>query len=416
MTVPADKKTDVKNTDSPATLKRSLSLPMLVLYGLGTTIGAGIYALIGEVAGVAGMASPFSFLIAALIAGFTAFSFAELSARFPRSAGEAHYVQQATGLSALSTTIGLMVVFAGAVSSAAISNAFVGYLHEFFDLPRAAAIVAIVLAIGLLAAWGIAQSVIVAGILTVVEIGGLALVIWAGGDNLVDLPEALPEMWPGVGAVAWSSVLAGAILAFYAFIGFEDMVNVAEETRDASRTLPLAIIITLIVTTLFYMAISLVSVLSVPVSELAAHEAPLALVYERGSGGSAQFLSLIGIVAILNGALVQVIMASRVLYGLSDQGQLPAFLGRVNATTRTPLIATAVVVGAVLILALWFRLAGLAEATSSITLAIFTIVNAALVRIRLRDGKPAEGVCYPLIIPILGFVLSLAFLIVGLLG
>ncbi|MBT3627319.1 MAG: amino acid permease, partial [Rhodospirillaceae bacterium] len=192
VTVPADKKTDVKNTDSPATLKRSLSLPMLVLYGLGTTIGAGIYALIGEVAGVAGMASPFSFLIAALIAGFTAFSFAELSARFPRSAGEAHYVQQATGLSALSTTIGLMVVFAGAVSSAAISNAFVGYLHEFFDLPRAAAIVAIVLAIGLLAAWGIAQSVIVAGILTVVEIGGLALVIWAGGDNLVDLPEALP--------------------------------------------------------------------------------------------------------------------------------------------------------------------------------------------------------------------------------
>ena len=404
-----------KKTDSPATLKRSLSLPMLVLYGLGTTIGAGIYALIGEVAGVAGMASPFSFLIAAIIAGFTAFSFAELSARFPRSAGEAHYVQQASGISALSTVIGLMVVFAGAVSSAAISNAFVGYLHEFYDLPRAAAIAAIVLTIGLLAAWGIAQSVVVAGLLTVVEVGGLALVIWAGGDNLVRVPEALPDMWPGMGGAAWSAVLAGAILAFYAFIGFEDMVNVAEETRDASRTLPLAIVITLIVTTLFYMAISMVSVLSVPVSELAMHEAPLALVYERGSGRSAHFLSLIGIVAILNGALVQVIMASRVLYGLSDQGLLPAFLGRVNATTRTPLVATAAVVGVVLILALWFRLAGLAEATSSITLAIFTIVNAALIRIRLRDGNPAEGVCYPLIVPVLGLVLSLAFLIVGLL-
>ena len=388
---------------------------MLVLYGLGTTIGAGIYALIGEVAGVAGMASPFSFLIAALIAGFTAFSFAELSARFPKSAGEAHYVYVATGYSVFSTIVGLMVVFAGVVSSAAISNAFVGYLHEFVDLPRSGAIIAIVLVIGLLAAWGIAQSVIVAGILTLLEVGGLALVIWAGGDNFVHLPEALPEMVPGVGAVAWSAVLAGAILAFYAFIGFEDMVNVAEETRDVSRTLPFAIIITLFVTTFFYLAISFVSVLSVPVDELAAHEAPLTLVYERG-GGSAHFLSLIAIVAILNGALVQVIMASRVLYGLSQQGALPAILGRVNSTTRTPLFATALVVGVVLILALWFRLAGLAEATSSIALAIFTIVNAALIRIRLRDGKPAEGVCYPLIVPILGLVLSLVFLIIGLLG
>ncbi len=404
-------------SQSPVTLKRSLSLPLLVLYGLGTTIGAGIYALIGEVASVAGMASPFSFLIAAVIAGFTAFSFAELSARFPKSAGEAYYVQEAAGIRTLSAAIGLMVVFAGVVSSAAISNAFVGYLHEIILLPRVAAIAAIVLLIGLLAAWGIAQSVIVAGILTVVEVGGLALVVWVGGDNLVHLPAALPDMLPGAGGVAWSATLAGAVLAFYAFIGFEDMVNVAEETRDASRTLPLAIIITLVVTTLFYLAISVVSILTVTVQELATHEAPLVLVYERGSGGgSGQFLSLIGIVAILNGALVQVIMASRVLYGLSDQGLLPAILGRVNPVTRTPLIATALVVGLVLILALWFRLAGLAEATASITLAIFTIVNAALIRIRLRDGKPAQSVCYPLIVPILGFVLSLAFLLIGLIG
>ncbi|MDA0230518.1 MAG: amino acid permease [Proteobacteria bacterium] len=404
------------NSQSPVTLKRSLSLPLLVLYGLGTTIGAGIYALIGEVAGVAGMASPFSFLIAAVIAGFTAFSFAELSARFPKSAGEAYYVQEAAGIQTLSAAIGLMVVFAGVVSSAAISNAFVGYLHEFISLPRVAAIAVIVLLIGLLAAWGIAQSVIVAGILTVVEVGGLALVVWVGGDNLVHLPAALPDMLPGAGGVAWSATLAGAVLAFYAFIGFEDMVNVAEETRNASRILPLAIIVTLVVTTLLYMTISIVSILTVPAQELAAHEAPLVLVYERGSGGSGQFLGLIGIVAILNGALVQVIMASRVLYGLSDQGLLPAILGRVNPLTRTPLVATALVVGLVLILALWFRLAGLAEATASITLAIFTIVNAALIRIRLRDGKPAHSVYYPLIIPILGFVLSLAFLVFGLIG
>ncbi len=406
--------------NKPVTLKRNLSLTMMVLYGLGTTIGAGIYALIGEVAAVAGMGSPLSFLIAAFMAGLTAFSFAELSARFPRSAGEAWYVREAFGICAFSTAIGLMVVVAGVISAAAIFNAFVGYLHEFIAIPRTIAIGGIILMLGLLAAWGIAQSVIAAGIITLVEIGGLLLVVWAGGENLAHLPAALPDMIPGMGdditsSLSWGGIMAGSILAFFAFIGFEDMVNVAEETRDAERTLPRAIIITLGVTTAFYMLISLISILSVPINELAAHEAPLALVFEHGTGGSAHVLSLIGIIAILNGALVQIIMASRVLYGLSAQGLLPATLGRVHPVTRTPLIATALVVGLIMVLALWFRLAGLAEATSSITLVIFTIVNAALIRIRLRDGKPQHGACYPLIVPILGFVVSITFLGIGLL-
>jgi len=395
-------------------LKRSLSLPMLALYGLGTTIGAGIYALIGEVAGIAGMQAPMAFLVAAVMAGLTAFSFAELASRFPRSAGEAYYLQEAFGLRALSVTIGLMVVFAGVVSASAIVNAFVGYLHEFVEAPRTVAIVGIVVAMGLIAAWGIGESVTVAAIVTLVEIGGLMLVIWVGGGELTKLPAALPEILPSGNWASSSSIMAGAVLAFFAFIGFEDMVNVAEETKDPTRTLPRAIIITLVVTTLIYMVISLISVLAVPLEDLAAHEAPLALLYERSTGKPAHLLSAIGIIAVLNGALVQVIMAARVLYGLGAQGLLPPILASVSPRTQTPVTATALVIGVILVLALGFGLAGLAETTSLITLAIFTLVNASLIRIRLRDGRSAEGVSYPLAVPVLGLLVCLGFLVIGL--
>jgi len=397
-------------------LKRTLSLPLLTLYGLGTTIGAGIYALIGEVAAVAGTQAPFAFLIASIMAGLTAFSFAELSSRFPRSAGEAYYVQEAFGLRELSVVIGIMVVFAGVISASAIVNAFVGYLHEFVDTPRMLAIISIIILLGLLAAWGIAESVIAASIVTLIEIGGLLMVIWVGGGALEHLPAAIPLILPSAEWGAFSGILAGAVLAFFAFIGFEDMVNVAEETKNPAKTLPLAIIITLVVTTLIYVVISLISILAVPLDQITSHEAPLALIYEYSTGKSAHVLSAIGIIAILNGALVQIIMASRVLYGLGDQGLLPSFLATVNPHTQTPLFATGIVVGIILVLALGFGLAGLAEATSLITLSIFSLVNGSLIRIRLRDGKPAEGACYPLTVPTLGLLVSLGFLVIGLIS
>jgi basic amino acid/polyamine antiporter, APA family len=397
-------------------LKRSLSLPMLALYGLGTTIGAGIYALIGEVAAVAGMQAPLAFLVASVMAGLTAFSFAELSSRFPRSAGEAFYVQQAFGVRALAILIGLMVVFAGVVSAAAIVNAFVGYLHEFLDTPREVAIVAIVAVLGVVAAWGIAESVAAAGVVTVVEIGGLLMVIWAGSGEISKLPDALPQMLPTMQWTSVSGIMTGAVLAFFAFIGFEDMVNVAEETKDPTRTLPLAIVITLIVTTLIYMIVSVIAVLAVPLDELISHEAPLALIYERNTGRPATILSMIGIIAVLNGALIQIIMASRVLYGLGVQSLLPGVLATVNERTQTPLVATTVVVGIILILALGFGLASLAATTSLITLTIFAVVNGALIRIRLRDGRPATGTSYPLAVPILGLLVSVGFLVIGLMG
>ena len=393
-------------------LKRSLSLPLITLYGLGTTIGAGIYALIGKVAGAAGALTPFSFLLAALLAAFTACSFAELGSRLPKSAGEAVYVREGLRSARLALAVGLLVVITGIVSAAAITNGAVGYIHEFFALPRPVLIPLLVLALGAAAAWGISESVGIAALFTVIEIGGLFLVLWAGRESLSGIPAWGANIAPAFAGGGGAGVVAGAYLAFYAFLGFEDMVNVAEEIKDVKRNLPAAILLTLGATTLVYFAVTLVAILAVPAAELAGADAPLTLIVARGTGSSPVVISIIAIFAVLNGALIQIIMAARVLYGLSAEGRLPRFLGLIHPITRTPILATAIAAGAVLVLALWFPMEILAEATSVIMLAIFTLVNLALVRIKRRDPNPSGTRVFPVWVPWAGFLVSGAFLAV----
>jgi amino acid transporter len=389
------------------TLERSLSLPLITLYGLGTTIGAGIYALVGEVAGSAGLYAPVAFTLAAALAGFSALSFAELSSRYPRSAGEALYVREGFSLPAAATTVGLLVVASGTVSSATIANGFVGYLRELVEVPRALALVLLIGSLGAVAAWGIRASARVAGLITLIEVGGLLLVAWVARDSLGALPDRLPELVPPADAAAWSGIFVASTLAFYAFLGFEDMVNVAEEVKNVRRMLPLAIIITLILTTLIYGVMATVAILAVPPSELSQSDAPLALVYEQSTGRSATVVILISVAAMINGALVQVIMASRVLYGLADQGAIPIAFAGVNPRTRTPLVATGVVTLVVMVLALAFPLAPLARATSIVTLIVFAAVNLSLLRIKKRAPRPPGVAVYPAWIPAVGFVASL---------
>jgi amino acid transporter len=379
-----------------------------VLYGLGTTIGAGIYALTGVVAGRAGMGAPLAFALASLLALFTALSFAELSSRFPRAGGEAVYVREGLGGRRLSTLVGILVVFAGVVSAATVSVGVVGYLGEFVSVPRLWAIGVGVLLVGGVAAWGIRESFVLAGLLTLVEIGGLLAVVGYGVEHLTALPARVGEMLPSdVGT--WRAVGGAAVLAFYAFLGFEDMVNVAEEVREVRRTMPRAILLTLLVTTVLYALVTTVAVLVVPPEELAASDAPLSLVFAR-SGGPAAALGVIAIFALLNGALVQVVKASRVLFGLADQGSLPARLARVHSRTRTPLLATMLATGATLLLALAFPLAVLAETTSAITLAVFTLTNLSLVLVKRRGPAPAGATTFPIWVPGVGFVVSLGFM------
>lgn len=391
---------------SPPVLKRSLSLPMITLYGLGTTIGAGIYVLIGKVAGSAGLYAPIAFLVAALLAGLTVFSFAEFASRFPKSAGEAVFVHEAFAAKGLALVVGFAVMLSGLTSSAAIAHGFVGYLHEITATPDWLAILLLVCALGIVAAWGITESVTIAVIATVIEIGGLLVAIWSGYESFADLPARLPALLPPFEATAWGGILAGSILAFYAFIGFEDMVNVAEEVKDVRRSLPRAIIITLAITTVFYLALSLVAVLSLPLDELAASEAPLALLLERKASGLSGAISIVAIIAILNGALIQTVMAARVLYGLANQGWLPRSLATVHPRTRTPILATAIVAGLILIFALWLPIVSLAEITSFLMLFVFATVNLALWRIKRRGPPPPDAFVIPIWMPITGFIAS----------
>ena len=384
------------------TLRRTISLPWLILYGLGTTIGAGIYALTGVVAGRSGMHAPLAFLFAALIALFSAFSFAELGARFPRAGGEAVYVREGFGRVGPSVIVGILVVMAGLISAATVSVGFAGYLGELVAIPKVPAVIGVLLALGALAAWGVRESITAAGLLTLLEIGGLALVIAFGGGALAELPERAAEIFV-FDAGAWRAVGSAAVLAFYAFLGFEDMVNVAEETRDVRRTLPIAILVTIVVTALLYVLVGCVAVLTVPPAELAASDAPLALVFER-SGGSAALLGVIAIFALLNGALIQIIKASRVLFSLAGQFGVPAAFGRINRRTRTPLFATAFSTAFAASLASSLPLDTLAEATSLVTLTTFALANLALLRVKRRDPRPAGVRVFPAWIPLVGFL------------
>ncbi|MDH5614046.1 MAG: amino acid permease, partial [Gammaproteobacteria bacterium] len=235
-----------------AHLKRSLSLTLVTFYGIGTILGAGIYVLIGEVAATSGVFAPFSFLVASFLAMFTAFSYAELSSRFPQSAGEAIYIQEGLQRRTLSILTGLAVVVVGMISSATISKGFVGYLNIFMQMPDWIVITMLVFTLGIIAIWGISESVIIATILTLLEIGGLLLVLWVALPSFSTLPDRLPELVPSFEYSVWQGILLGGFLAFYAFIGFEDMVNVAEEVKQPSKTLPIAIVIALVITAILY--------------------------------------------------------------------------------------------------------------------------------------------------------------------
>ena len=397
--------------NSTGKLKRAIGLPLLIFYGVGTIVGGGFYALTGRIAGEAGMLAPFAFGTSATIALITAFSFAELSARFPVSAGEAHYVKRAFGHRWISTLVGWLVIVTGIVSAAALANAFAGFLTELVEVPRWLTILVLIALLGLVAAWGIGESVILATVIIVIELTGLAFVFVYCSPALATIPDRWAELIPSWDTSQWTAILIGAYLAFYSFIGFEDMVNVAEEVKQPERNLPRAILISVLVTGIIYVLVSLAVVLKVPPETLADSDAPFSLVLSSWPM-AAKSLALIGLLAGVNGALIQIIMASRVAYGLSKAGQGPRWLSVVHKRRQTPINSTMLVVFTVLVLALWIPIVPLAKATTTILLAVFTLVNASLLMIKFQK-QPAPDGCpnYPLFVPLLGTASCVGFLV-----
>ncbi len=385
-------------------LNRTIGLPLLLFYGLGNILGAGIYVLIGKVAGEAGLYVPFAFLVASVVAAFSALTYSELSARFPLSAGEAVYIDEGFHRTALSRLTGLLIAFAGMVSAATIARGFYGYFNLFVELPEPLVVAGIVLLLGTLCIWGISQSVMAAALLTLVEIAGLLLVIWAGSDALTAVPANIDSLLPPLQAAPVSGIVLGAFLAFFAFIGFEDMVNIAEEVKNPQHTLPAAILLALLIATLLYASVALVAVLSVDQDTLSSSAAPLADVISTTSDIDPKIISLISMLAIVNGALIQMIMASRLFYGMAKKGWLWRSLADVSVSTQTPVTASTLVVVIVLALALWFPLETLAKSTSYLVLTVFTLANASLFVIKRSQPQPAGILNIPTWVPLTGVV------------
>ncbi len=395
---------------APKQLKRALNLPLLTLYGLGSIVGAGIYVLIGEVAGKAGMHAPLSFLAAAVIAAFTGLSYAELAARYPRSAGEAHYVAQAFGRAGPAYVTGWLIILTGMVSSATLTSGVVGYIALFVDWPGWMIIVLFVALLTLVACWGISQSAWSSALLTILSIAGLLLVVVAARANLAELPDRWPELVPDASVTTLTGIVAGSFLAFYAFIGFEDMVNVAEEVRDPGRTMPAALLLALAGAATLYILVATTAVLAVPPAQLAGHPAPLVAIAGDSTWLPPLLIGAFSIVAITSSVLPQLVMGSRVLFGLARQGGAPAVFSDINARTRTPVQATLLIAVAILALALAFPLVTLARMTSVIVLGIFAVINLAALWLKLTGRSPTETVSYPLWCPALGMVLCILLL------
>ena len=403
-------------TDTPQSLRRRLTLPLLVLYGLGVTVGAGIYVLVGLTAAEAGLYAPASFLLAAGVVSFTGYSYAELSTRFPVSAGEAAYAQNAFGSKQLALVIGLLVVIVGLVSSATIAIGASAYLRHFLPLPAVLLTVLIICLLGVIAALGVLESVSIAAAFTIIELLGLALVVVYGSVTAPHLYLDLPALVPPPDLSVWSGIASAALIAFFAFVGFEDLANVAEEAVEPGRNLPRAILLTLVIATSIYLLVVSVVVLTVPMERLQSSAAPLTLIFADHHRPLADLLSLIAGVTTLNGVLIQMIMASRVLYGLARQGDLPEALAYVHPRTRTPLLATGIVALITLTFALFLPIARLAELTSSLVLVVFIMVNASLVRLKAREKAPPEGIYrVPVLVPVIGVISCSLLLVAGLL-
>jgi amino acid transporter len=371
-------------------LKRALGLPLLVFYGLGVTVGAGIFALIGEISGLAGDHAPLAFILAGTMAAMTAVSYARLARLHPVAAGEAAYASDGFGPLA-GRLAGFGVVVTGIISSAVITLAFANYLRVIVPLPAPALALVVVTVLATIAWTGVRQSVGLAAFITILEVGMLAVLVAFGLPHLAD-GEALARATSlPSGLAGWSPVLSAAIIAFFAFVGFEDIVNMAEETQAPEATLGPAIGLTLAITVVLYIALALVAMAVPERLAMAQSEAPLATLFTALTSYPGTIIAAIAAFAMLNGILIQIVMASRVLYGMAMKDLAPRALARIDARRQTP--ATAIVLVALIIagLALFLPLLTLARFTSLIILAVFALVNLSLWRIASRSGSPGRG-------------------------
>ncbi len=405
----------------PTELRRSLGLWQMVAYAAGSMLGAGIYGLVGVAADEMGSAVWLAFLVALVVALLTGLSYASLGSRYPRAGGAAYVTHRAYRHGFLTHMVGLAIASAGITSMAAgarVIGANLQILPMLGSLPVTILSILFVVLMASIVYRGIRESMWVNIVSTIIEAGGLFLVIavgarYWGSVDLFETPAA--PTGGGLSAVPMLLMMQGAVLTFYSFLGFEDALNVGEELKNPRRNLPLGIIMAMALAAILYIGVAITAVSVVPWRELADAAAPLAEVMARAAPWFPNWAFIaITIIAVGNTGLINYITASRLLYGMARDGQLPPRLGLIHPVRRTPHIAVYLIFALIVALILLGDISQLAAATVLLMLLVFAVVNTALVVLKLKPGEPKGSFEVPMIVPVLGVVVCLALFFVRL--
>lgn len=387
-------------------LRRQLGLFHTTMYGVGLILGAGIYALIGDAAGEAGNSLWLSFVLGAFAAIFTGLSYAELSAMYPRAAAEYIFVKNAFKNNFVAFIVGWLTLFVAIISASAIALGFGGYFTTISGVPIVVAAVMAVIGLSFLNFYGIRESSSINIVFTIVEAAGLALVIWLGLVVFGDVEVNYFEMPFG-----FSGVFAAFTLVFFAYVGFENIANIAEEIKNPRKVLPRAIILAISITAVIYILVSLSAVRILSWQELDASVAPLADVIKKALGQQWHIVILfIALFATTNTVLIMLVSGSRILYGIARDRSLPPILGAIHQKRRTPWLAV-IIIGA---LSCVFIFAGEISTVANISvfgiIMVFILVNFSLIWLRLKEPNAERPFKVPLnvkwfpILPALGII------------
>ena len=419
---------ETSETHDQPSLRRVIGPRLLLLFIVGDILGTGVYALTGSIAAEVGGAAWAPFLVAFAVATITAFSYLELVTKYPHAAGAALYTHRAFGVHFLTFIVAFAVMSSGITSASTAANAFSGFVIDGFKLDaNSGGVLALVLAlafmtvIALINFRGVGGSVKTNVVLTLIEVTGLVLVIligfWAIGRGQATNFDQVTVFESADGKGAFIAVSTATALAFFAMVGFEDSVNMAEETHEPEKNFPKIMLTGLGITGAIYVLVSIAAVALVPVGQLTESDNALGLVVETGAPDLpfGTIFPFIAMVAVANSALINMLMASRLLYGLARQEVLPSFLGKVHPTRRTPWTAiaftTAVAFGLITYVVLGLNVTAtdlLGGTTALLLLCVFTIVNIALLVCRRRPVDHAHFRA-PTVLPYIG-ALTCAFL------
>ena len=385
-----------------------MGLFQLTMYGVGLTLGAGIYVLIGEAAGFAGNSMWISFGLGAIVAVFAGLSYSELASLFPKAAAEYVFVKNAFKSEFIGFIIGWLTAITSMIVAATVALGFGGYVTQFLDIPITVSAILLVGVLSLVNFIGIRQSAWMNTVFALVTIAGLGIIIFLGFTFNSDMSVDYFDSPNGI-----SGVMIAFVLIFFAFIGFEDMANVAEEVKKPKKTLPRAIILSIIITAIIYILVSLSSVRILPWNELGQSSAPLADVATRGLGLQGGLtLSVIALFATASTVLITLVAGARILYGMARDGSLPLFFGRIHSRTGTPWIA---VIG-IFATSVGFAFVGdIVIVANIVVFAIiitFAMVNLSVILLRYVKPKAERSFKVPInigkfpILPLFGFAVT----------